>query len=63
MDPDIVKAKLESLSRCIARIESKAPESARDLMGDPDAQDIIALNLERSLEPPRRVSMNAPRDT
>jgi uncharacterized protein YutE (UPF0331/DUF86 family) len=50
MDPDIVKAKLESLSRCIARIESKAPESAQDLMRDPDAQDIIALNLERAVQ-------------
>lgn len=50
MDPDIVRAKLESLARCVARIESKTPSSASGLAEDIDAQDVIALNLERAVQ-------------
>lgn len=50
MDQDVVKAKLESLSRCIARIESKRPKSAEAFSGDFDVQDIVALNLERAVQ-------------
>ena len=50
MDPEIVKAKLESLSRCIIRIEGRTPKSADELAADLDAQDIIVLNLERAVQ-------------
>jgi uncharacterized protein YutE (UPF0331/DUF86 family) len=50
MDKDIVRAKLESLSRCIGRIESKTPASVEALRVDLDAQDVIALNLERAVQ-------------
>lgn len=50
MDPDIVNAKLESLSRCIRRIAERRPASPSELSGDLDAQDIIVLNLERAVQ-------------
>lgn len=50
MDRDIVATKLESLGRCIARIESKTPASLEALRADLDAQDVIALNLERAVQ-------------
>ena len=50
MDPDIVKAKLESLARCIRRIEAKMPASVAELEEDLDVQDIITLNLERAVQ-------------
>jgi len=50
MDNDTVSAKLESLSRCISRIEEKRPASVDALKSDIDAQDIIVLNLERAIQ-------------
>lgn len=50
MDPDILRNKLESLHRCLARIESRVPVSATALESDVDAQDILVLNLERAVQ-------------
>lgn len=50
MDRDVVGTKLESLGRCIARIESKTPASLESLRADLDAQDVIAFNLERAVQ-------------
>jgi len=50
MDPVIVLEKLESLRRCIARIELRRSDSVTTLMSDPDAQDIIVLNLTRAIQ-------------
>lgn len=50
MDKDIVLSKLESLRRCIQRIQDKTPPSCHLLVEDYDLQDIIALNLERSVQ-------------
>jgi uncharacterized protein YutE (UPF0331/DUF86 family) len=46
----VIKTKLESLRKCLDRIESKKPETLKDLIQDIDKQDIIALNLERSVQ-------------
>jgi uncharacterized protein YutE (UPF0331/DUF86 family) len=46
----VIKTKLESLRKCLDRIESKRPETLKDLIQDIDKQDIIALNLERSVQ-------------
>lgn len=48
-DP-LVEQKVESLRRCIVRIEEKRPASCGDLERDIDAQDIIAINLERAVQ-------------
>jgi uncharacterized protein YutE (UPF0331/DUF86 family) len=50
MNSIVIKTKLESLRRCLERIESKKPETLDDLLQDIDVQDIIALNLERSVQ-------------
>lgn len=50
MDAGVVTAKLESLRRCIARVEARCPATADQLAKDVDAQDIIALNLSRSVQ-------------
>lgn len=46
----IVEQKLESLRRCLQRLQDKTPESAAALSADPDAQDILALNLTRAIQ-------------
>ncbi|MDC7234655.1 MAG: DUF86 domain-containing protein [Spirochaetales bacterium] len=50
MEPDLLLAKMESLSRCILRIESKRPDNKEILINDIDIQDIIAVNLERAVQ-------------
>jgi len=50
MDRDVVLNKLESLRRCIKRIEDKTPSTSERLVDDFDLQDIIVLNLERSVQ-------------
>lgn len=50
MERDVVLRKLESLRRCIGRIESKRPTDARALEQDYDLQDIISVNLERAIQ-------------
>ena len=50
MNSVVIKTKLESLRKCLDRIKSKKPESLDRLLGDIDMQDIIALNLERSIQ-------------
>ncbi|MEE8591910.1 MAG: DUF86 domain-containing protein [Spirochaetia bacterium] len=50
MDSDIVLAKLDSLRRCVSRVEEKTPSNVEVLKDDYDIQDIIALNLERAVQ-------------
>lgn len=50
MDTLIVREKLESLRRCIRRIEEKRADSVQALLNDADRQDIIVLNLTRSVQ-------------
>jgi uncharacterized protein YutE (UPF0331/DUF86 family) len=50
MDHDLLLGKLESLRRCLRRVQDKAPESAEVLKVDIDVQDIIVLNLERAVQ-------------
>lgn len=50
MDETIIIEKLESLRRCVRRIEEKRPASVDKLKSDPDLQDIISLNLTRAVQ-------------
>lgn len=50
MDREVVEQKLESLRRCLRRIEAKCPTDAATLVTDIDLQDIIALNLSRAVQ-------------
>lgn len=50
MDRQVVEQKLESLRRCLLRLDSKCPVDAEALASDPDAQDIVSLNLTRAVQ-------------
>lgn len=50
MDHDVIRNKLESLRRCILRVQEKTPTSSDALLEDYDIQDIIMLNLERAVQ-------------
>ncbi len=50
MDPVIVTEKLESLRRCIQRIQEKTPPEIGSLITQPDLQDILVLNLTRAVQ-------------
>lgn len=50
MDRDVVEQKLESLRRCLLRLQDKCPADAETLLHDLDVQDIIALNLSRAVQ-------------
>ncbi|MCF6334287.1 MAG: DUF86 domain-containing protein, partial [Spirochaetales bacterium] len=47
---DLIRRKLESLRRCLDRIITKRPVSIEILKSDYDIQDIISLNLERTIQ-------------
>lgn len=47
MDRDVIEQKLESLRRCVQRIQAKCPAQADALVADFDLQDIVSLNLSR----------------
>ncbi len=50
MDREVVAQKLESLRRCLQRIQTKCPADAEALATDFDLQDIVSLNLSRAVQ-------------
>ena len=50
MNPDLVKAKLESLARCLARLREKTPTTEELFAEDWDSQDLVMKNLERAVQ-------------
>ena len=50
MDRQVINQKLESLRRCLVRIQDKFPADAAELQNNFDLQDIIALNLSRAVQ-------------
>jgi uncharacterized protein YutE (UPF0331/DUF86 family) len=50
MDRELIWEKLESLRRCLQRVSEKCPAEVERLLSDCDLQDIIALNLSRSVQ-------------
>lgn len=50
VDKDMIQTKLESLMRCVRRVESKRPASIEILEKDLDLQDIIVVNIERAVQ-------------
>lgn len=50
MDRDIIIRKLDSLGRCVKRIEEKRPATLDELVADIDTQDILSINLERAVQ-------------
>lgn len=50
MDREIVEQKLESLRRCLHRVQTRCPADASTLETDFDLQDIVSLNLSRAVQ-------------
>jgi len=50
MDRVIIEEKLESLRKCLRRLQEKCPADAELLKNDVDLQDIITLNLTRAVQ-------------
>ena len=49
MDAGLIAQKLDSLRRCLARVQSRCPVTAELLSQDIDAQDVVVLNLSRAV--------------
>jgi uncharacterized protein YutE (UPF0331/DUF86 family) len=50
MGSDVVLKKMDSLNRCLSRLEEKTPESLALLKDNYDLQDIVSINLERAVQ-------------
>ena len=50
MERRVIEQKLESLRRCVQRIQEKMPPTSAVFISDLDAQDIISLNIERAVQ-------------
>lgn len=46
----VIEEKIDSLQRCIKRIEAKRPETVGELKLNLDLQDILSVNLERAVQ-------------
>ena len=50
MDRRVVLEKIEALRRCLARVESRRPDTVEALRQNLDLQDILSLNLTRAVQ-------------
>jgi len=50
MDHNVINRKLNSLARCVRRIETKRPQTPEQWVSDIDLQDILSLNIERAVQ-------------
>lgn len=50
MSDDVILQKVDSLVRCLLRLQSKLPTTLQKLQADVDLQDIIIINLERLVQ-------------
>lgn len=50
MNNPLIAQKIESLTHCLQRIETKRPSELSTIKIDYDIQDIISVNLERSIQ-------------
>ena len=50
MDKLILEKKVDSILRCLNRIDDRIPDSEYDFLRDFDAQDVVILNLTRAVQ-------------
>jgi len=50
VDRQVLTEKLESLRRCVGRVQEKCPATVDDLLEDIDLQDILVINLSRAVQ-------------
>lgn len=59
MDELVREKKIDSLIRCIERIESRVPQTKKQFLADLDAQDVVVLNLTRAIQLCVDIAMHA----
>ncbi len=50
MDRELIEEKLDSLRRCVRRVDEKRVSTVEDLEQDWDTQDILTVNLTRAVQ-------------
>ena len=50
MDKLILEKKVDSILRCLNRIDGRIPDSEYEFLRDFDAQDVVILNLTRAVQ-------------
>lgn len=50
MDKIVLEKKIDSILRCLNRIETRLPKTEMDFFNDYDAQDVVILNLTRAIQ-------------
>jgi uncharacterized protein YutE (UPF0331/DUF86 family) len=50
MDQIILEKKIDSIFRCLERIETRLPDTKEIFLQDLDAQDVIVLNITRAVQ-------------
>ena len=50
MDKIILEKKIDSILRCLSRIEQRLPAAEEDFLSDYDAQDVVVLNITRAVQ-------------
>jgi uncharacterized protein YutE (UPF0331/DUF86 family) len=50
MDRELIEEKMESLRRCVRRIQDKRVATVEELETDWDTQDILSVNLTRAVQ-------------
>jgi uncharacterized protein YutE (UPF0331/DUF86 family) len=50
MDRELIEEKIESLRRCVRRVQDKRAETVEQLENDWDTQDILSVNLTRAVQ-------------
>ncbi len=50
MDRIILEKKIDSILRCLIRIEGRLPSHKKEFVLDYDAQDVVVLNLTRAVQ-------------
>ena len=50
MDKLVIAKKIDSILRCLNRIQQRLPEIESEFITDYDAQDVVVLNLTRAIQ-------------
>ena len=50
MDKRVIAKKIDSILRCLNRVQQRLPQTEADFLRDYDAQDVVVLNLTRAIQ-------------
>lgn len=50
MDKLVITKKIDSILKCLNRVQQRLPETETEFISDYDAQDVVVLNLTRAIQ-------------